>query len=71
VGQPELATALGQSTAEFARIPRDLHIASMRRASPPQQRKTARADGPKVPASVNLRRCHKARGQWRLRKRER
>jgi hypothetical protein len=43
----------------------------MRRASPPQQRKTARADGPKVPASVNLRRCHKARGQWRLRKRER
>ena len=30
VGQPELAAALGQATAEFAGILRDLHIASMR-----------------------------------------
>jgi hypothetical protein len=49
VGQPELATALGQSAAEFTRFLRALHIASMRPrvATPAEENRTGRrAEGP-------------------------
>jgi hypothetical protein len=49
VGKPELSAALGQSTAELARILRALHIESMRPrgAAPSEENRTGqRAEGP-------------------------